>query len=268
MDTGFAPAEIDTTKPHPARMYDYYLGGKDNYPADQEAAAEVIRRTPEIRDIARVNREFLGRAVRFLAGEAGIRQFLDIGTGIPTSGNVHEVASQVAPETHVVYVDNDPIVNVHANALLTGRGTTGIVLADLRDPAAILSHPTVRQLIDFNEPVALLLIAILHFIGDDADPAGIVATLRDALPAGSYLALSHVTDDFRSNAVTEAAQVYSRATSSVTLRSHNQIAKFFSGWDLVEPGLVQTPVWRPDGDLPVNMDKMWLYSGVARLDRP
>jgi hypothetical protein len=265
MDTGFAPDEVDTTKPHPARMYDYYLGGKDNYPVDKEAAGEVIRRAPEIRDIARANRAFLGRAVRFLAGEAGIRQFLDIGTGIPTAGNVHEVAGDVAPDAHVVYVDNDPIVNVHANALLTGRGTTGIVLADLRDPAAILSHPTTRRLIDFSEPVALLLIAILHFVRDDENPAGIVAALRDALPPGSYLALSHVTRDFRSRAAADAMGVYNSATSSVTLRSHNQIAAFFSGWNLVEPGLVQAPVWRPDGDLPGNLDKLWIYGGVARL---
>jgi hypothetical protein len=266
-DTGFAPAEVDTTKAHPARMYNYYLGGKDNYPADQQAAAEVIKRTPEIRDIARVNRDFLRKAVQFLAAEAGIRQFIDIGTGIPASGNVHEIAGKVDPESHVVYVDNDPIVNVHANALLTGRGTTGIVLADLRDPAAILAHPTVRQLIDFDQPVALLLIAILHFIREDEDPAGIVATLRDALPDGSYLAISHVTNDFRGKAATDAMAVYDQATSTVTLRSHNQIAAFFSGWDLVEPGLVQTPVWRPEGELPRNMDKIWLYSGVARLSR-
>jgi hypothetical protein len=254
MDTGFAPADIDTTKPHPARMYDFYLGGKDNYAADKEAAGEVIRRAPEIRDIARVNRDFLGRAVRFLAGEAGIRQFLDVGTGIPTAGNVHEVAGRVAPDARVVYVDNDPIVNVHANALLTGAGTTGIVLADLRDPKAILSHPTTRRLINFDEPVALLLIAVLHFVKDEEHPAELVATLRDALPG-----------DFRSKAAADAMGVYNQATSSVTLRSHNQISAFFSGFELVEPGLVQSPLWRPDGDLPVNMDKLWIYGGVARL---
>jgi hypothetical protein len=267
MDTGFAPAEIDTTKAHPARMYDYYLGGKDNYPADQQAAAEVIKRAPEIRDIARVNRAFLGRAVRYLAEEEGIRQFLDIGTGIPTAGNVHEVAGRVAPGSRVVYVDNDPIVNVHANALLTGGGTTGIVLADVRDPAAILAHPTVRQLIDFNEPVGLLLIALLHFVRDDEDPAGIVATLRDALPAGSFLALSHVTGDFRSDAASAAVDVYKNATSSGTLRNHAQITKFFSGFDLVEPGLVQPPLWRPEEEPPLNLDKLWIYGGVGRLSR-
>ncbi|MGH3245110.1 MAG: SAM-dependent methyltransferase [Trebonia sp.] len=240
-------------------------GGKDNYAADKQAATEMIRRAPEVRDIARVNREFLGRVVRFLAGEAGIRQFLDVGTGIPTGGNVHEVAGGVAPEAHVAYIDNDPIVNVHANALLTGGGTTGIVLADLRDPKAILAHPTTRRLIDFDQPVALLLISILHFIRDEEHPAELVATLRDALPSGSYLALSHVTGDYRSKAAADVAAVYDQATSTATLRSHNQISALFSGFDLVEPGLVQVPLWRPDGDLPVNMDKLWIYGGVARL---
>jgi hypothetical protein len=264
MDTGFAPAEIDTTRPHPARMYDYYLGGKDNYPADQQAAAEVIKRAPEIRDIARVNRAFLGRAVRYLVREAGIRQFLDIGTGIPTAGNVHEVAGKADATTRVVYVDNDPIVNVHANALLTGGGTTGIVLADLRDPAAILAHPTVRHLIDFGEPVALLLIAILHFIRDDEDPAGIVATLRDALPPGSYLAMSHVTGDFRGEAAASVVDVYKNATSSGNLRSREQVEALFEGWDLLEPGVVQCPLWRPEEPPPVNLDKLWIYGAVGR----
>jgi hypothetical protein len=189
MQPGFAASEIDTSKPHPARMYDAYLGGNDNYPVDREAVREVVRLYPEVRSIALANRAFLQRAVRFLAGEAGIRQFLDIGTGIPSAGNVHAVAGRAAPGARVVYVDNDPIVHVHANALLTGTGTTSIVLADLRDPRAILAHPEVRKLIDFTEPVALLLVAILHFIKDEEDPAGIVATLRDALAPGSYLVL-------------------------------------------------------------------------------
>jgi S-adenosyl methyltransferase len=182
MEPGFAAAEIDTSKPHPARMYNVYLGGSDNYPADRAAVAQILRDYPEARDIALANRAFMQRAVRFLAAEAGIRQFLDIGAGIPSAGNVHEVAGRPAPDARVVYVDNDPIARVHANALLTGAGATGIVLADLRDPAAILADPRVQELIDFTRPVALLLVAILHFIRDQEDPAGIVATLRDALP--------------------------------------------------------------------------------------
>ena len=264
MSHGFSPDQIDTTTPHPARMYDAYLGGTDNYQVDRAAVAEVIKRAPEIRAIARANRAFLGRAVRYLAGECGIDQFLDIGTGIPTAGNVHEVAQQAAPGARVAYVDNDPIVNAHASALLTGPGSTGIVLADLRDPEAILSHPVTRELIDFSRPVALLLIAILHFITGDENPARILAVLRDALPPGSYLALSHVTSDFRTSAATSAMDVYRNATSPVTLRTHAEISGFFDGWDLVEPGLVQAPLWRPDGPAPKNLNKLWIYGGVAR----
>jgi hypothetical protein len=265
MEPGFSLSEIDTSKPHPARMYDYYLGGKDNYPVDKEAARQVLRAAPEMREVARANRAFLQRAVRFLVGEAGIRQIIDIGTGIPTAGNVHEVAGEIAPETRVVYVDNDPIVHVHANALLTGGGTTRIVLADLREPEKILTDPKVGELIDFSQPVALLLVAILHFVTENESPSRIVATFRDALP-GSYLVLSHGTADFRTEAARTAMTVYDRATSTVTLRSHAQIAAFFDGWDLVEPGLVQAPLWRPDGKppRPKDLEKMWIYGGVGR----
>jgi SAM-dependent methyltransferase len=267
MEPGFAFSEIDTTRPHPARMYDAFLGGKDNYAADREAVREVLRAAPEARDTARANRAFLQRAVRFLAGEAGMRQFLDIGTGIPAVGNVHELAAEAAPGVRVVYVDNDPIVHVHANALLTGSGTTRIVLADLREPEAILRHPKVGELIDFSQPVGLLLVAILHFITDQEAPGRIVATLADALAPGSYLALSHATGDFRPEAAHRAAAVYDQATSTATLRSHEQIAAFFDGWDLVDPGLVQVPLWRPDGKppRPKDLSKIWIYGGVARL---
>ena len=266
MKPGFAPSQIDTTTPHPARMYDAYLGGKDNYPADREAVRQVLRAAPEVRDTARANRAFLRRAVRYLAGEAQIGQFIDIGTGIPTAGNVHQVAAEVAPGARVAYVDNDPIVHVHASALLTGSGTTRIVLADLRDPEAILAHPKVGELIDFGQPVGLLLVAILHFITDAENPARIVATLRDALAPGSYLVLSHATGDFRAEAARQAAAVYDRATATVTLRTHAQIAALFDGWDLVEPGLVQLPLWRPDGKPPRPKDlaKVWGYGGAAR----
>jgi hypothetical protein len=262
---GFTPDEIDTTKPHPARMYNAYLGGKDNYAVDREAVAEVIKRAPEARAIARENRAFLGRAVRHLAAERGIRQFLDIGTGIPSAGNVHEVAQQAAPGSRVIYVDNDPIVHTHANALLTGDGNTGIVLADLRDPEAILAHPKTRELIDFNQPVALLLIAILHFITDEENPAAIIAAFRDALPDGSYLALSHATGDIRSEAAADVADVYQNATAALTLRTHQEITALFDGWNLLDPGLVQVPLWHPDGPPPRNLSNLWIYGGVARL---
>jgi hypothetical protein len=247
-------------------MYDAYLG-KDNYPVDREAVRLVLRDFPEVRAIARANRAFLGRAVRFLAAEAGIRQFIDIGTGIPSAGNVHEVAGQAAPDTRVVYVDNDPIVHVHASALLTGTGSTGVVLADLRDPEVVLAHPKLRGLIDFTQPVALLLVAVLHFVTDAEGPAAIVATLRDALPGGSYLALSHGTQDFHPPGDADrAAAAYQDATAPLVLRNRQQVRAFFDGFDLVEPGLVQAPLWRPDGTPPRPKDlaKIGIYAGVGR----
>lgn len=264
---GFSASEIDTTRPHPARMYDAFLGGKDNYPVDRKAVGQILRQWPEVRLAARANRAFLQRAVRFLVGEAGIRQFVDIGTGIPAAGNVHEVAAQIAPGARVVYVDNDPIVHVHANALLTGSGTTTIVLADLRDPHAILADPKLRSQIDFTRPVGLLLVAILHFIASSEDPAGILATLRDALPAGSFLALSHGTADFHPPGTQdEAAAAYQNAAAPLQLRAHSEIAAYFDGFDLMEPGLVQAPLWRPDGSAPRPKDltKIGIYAGVGR----
>ena len=263
---GFTASEIDTTRPHPARMYDAYLGGKDNYPVDREAVRQILRQWPEVRLIARANRAFLQRAVRFLADEAGIRQFIDIGTGIPAAGNVHEVAGQVAPDARVVYVDNDPIVHVHANALLTGSGTTSVVLADLRDPRAILADPKLQDQIDFGQPVGLLLVAILHFITSGEGPAEIVSTLRDALPDGSYLALSHATADFHPPGTRdEAAAAYQNAAAPLHLRSHSEITAYFEGFDLLEPGLVQAPLWQPSGSAPrpKDLNKIGIYAGVG-----
>ena len=207
------------------------------------------------------------RAVRFLAGEAGIRQFIDIGTGIPSAGNVHELAGQVAPDARVVYVDNDPIVHVHATALLTGSGTATVVLADLRDPQAILADPELRARIDFAQPVGLLLVAILHFITSTENPAGIVATLRDALPDGSYLALSHATADFHPPGTGDAAAAaYQNATAPLLLRTRSEVTAYFEGFDLLDPGLVQAPLWRPDGRAPRPKDlaKIGIYAGVGR----
>ena len=271
MEPGFAASEIDTSKPHPARMYNAYLGGKDNYPADREAVREILGAFPEVRAIAQANRAFMQRAVRFLAGEAGIGQFIDIGTGIPSAGNVHEVAGQVAPGARVAYVDNDPIVHVHANALLTGSGTTSIVLADLRDPDAIVEHPKLRELIDFTQPVALLLVAIVHFLSEEDYPGRIIATLREALPPGSYLALSHGTADFHPPGVAkEAAASYEHATAPLVLRSFEQVSAFFDGFELMEPGLVQAPLWRPDGrrPRPKDLEKIGIYAGVGRKANP
>ncbi|MFH0241403.1 SAM-dependent methyltransferase [Streptomyces sp. HK10] len=263
---GFTPEQIDTSRPHPARMYDYYLGGSDNYEVDREAAERLMRIAPDVRVSARANRDFLGRAVRTVVGELGIRQIIDIGTGIPTSPNTHELARAAAPDTRVVYVDNDPIVSVHADAKLTGAGNAEFVLADARRPEAVTEHPAVRELIDFGRPVALLLVAVLHFVKDEEDPAGLVAALGGALPPGSCLVLTHGTPDFHEKQrVEEGTDVYRNATAQVSLRSHAEVLSFFDGWDLTDPGLVQLPLWRPDGPVPEpgELRRVALYGGVG-----
>ncbi|WNI18691.1 SAM-dependent methyltransferase [Actinacidiphila sp. ITFR-21] len=263
-DQGFPVDEIDTSRPHPARMYDYYLGGRDNYEVDREAAQRVIDLIPDIVPGARGNREFLHRAVRFLA-DSGIEQFIDIGTGIPTSPNTHEIARSVAPDSRVAYVDNDPIVATHAGARLTGTGNTGFFLGDIRRPRTILDHPTIGKLIDFDRPVALMLVAVLHFITDEEDPAGLVAELRDALPAGSYLVLSHGTADFHQAGMPEVFKIYEKATATLNLRPRTEILGFFDGFELLDPGLVQVPLWRP-GKVPTpeEVSRVGFYGAVAR----
>ncbi|MGW5861243.1 SAM-dependent methyltransferase [Streptomyces sp. NPDC055239] len=261
MSDGARTTGIDTSKPHPARVYDYLLGGKDNYPVDQAAGDELVSAAPEARIGVRANRAFLERAVRFAVG-SGIRQILDVGTGLPTSPNIHEIAQRVAPDVRVAYIDNDPIVKAHGDALLSRSGTTNIVLADLRRPQDVVNHPDVRRLIDFDEPVALFLVAILHFVTDEEQPEQIVATLRDALPAGSLLVLSHATADFADRKGAQA--VYNKATATLNLRSRTEIEQFFDGFDLVEPGLAQAPFWRPDGPPPDGSREIGFYAGVAR----
>ena len=252
---------IDTSRPHPARVYDYLLGGKDNYAVDREAGEALVAAAPEARAGLRANRAFMERAIRDVVGR-GVRRILDIGTGLPTSPNVHEIAEQVAPGVRVAYVDNDPIVKAHADALLGRSGQTGVVLVDVREPAHILDHPDVRRLIDFEEPVALLLVAVLHFLSDKEEPGRVVATLRDALPAGSFLILSHATSDFADRR--DAAAVYNQATASLNLRSRAQVEAFFEGFDLVEPGVAQIPFWRPDAPPPAGAEEVGFYGGVAR----
>ena len=258
---GFRAEEIDTSRPHPARIYDYLLGGKDNYEVDRAAGDLLVDSAPEARIGVRANRAFLQRAVRYVVG-SGVRQILDIGTGLPTSPNVHEVAEEVAPGVRIAYVDNDPIVNTYAHALLSRSAATGIVLADLRDPRAIVDHPDVRRVIDFDQPVALLLVAILHFLTDAERPEEVVATLRDALPAGSFLVLSHATGDFAERS--DAQAVYKRATATLSLRSRTEVERFFTGFELVEPGLIQAPFWRPDTPPPARSGEIGFYGGVAR----
>ena len=248
-------ARINTGAPNPARIYDYLLGGKDNFPADREVGEQVVAIAPVARDIVEDNRAFLRRAVRHLAGQAGVRQFIDLGSGLPTQGNVHEIAQATAPDARVVYVDNDAMVVTHSRALLAGDNTVAIQ-ADLREPEAVLGHPEVRELIDFDQPIALLLMAILHFVPDEEDPFGIVARFRDALPAGSYLAISHGTRDIpaRPDMSPEAMaemgakveRLYQLTTTSLVTRPRAEVERFFDGFDLVEPGLVEIQLWRPD----------------------
>jgi hypothetical protein len=268
MDGSDARAErivgLDTSVAHPARVYDYWLGGKDNFAADREAAERVLAVAPGLRFRVRANRAFLGRATRFLAADAGIRQFLDIGTGIPTGDNTHEVAQRAAPDARVVYVDNDPIVLLHAQALLRSspEGATDYVQADLRDPGLILDRAT--GILDFGQPVAVMLLGVLHLVQDAEDPWGIVARLMDAVPAGSYLAISHPALDIH-HGQAEAQRVYNeRVATPQTLRTREQVARFFAGLDLVEPGLVQVHQWRPDpGDF-IPEDVVSAHGAVAR----
>ena len=263
--------DLRTDVPHPARVYDYLLGGKDNYAADRDAAAQGLQRNPHSRIPPRTNREFLRRAVHYLAAEAGIRQFLDIGTGLPTSPNVHEIAQAVDPTARVVYVDNDPIVLAHARALLTSsaQGRTRYVDADLRDPHAILAAPELRATLDLTQPVALLLIAILHFVGDDDQPHRIVGELVEALPPGSYLALSHLTGDFDPTAWAGVSAVYAAKGVTMQVRPRPTIEGFFTGLHLVEPGLQVVTGWRPDpaevgNDAAVTDQQVSVYGAVAR----
>jgi O-methyltransferase involved in polyketide biosynthesis len=265
-DQPTAPPEIDTSVPHSARIWNYWLGGKDNYPVDRAAGDQYREVFPEIVDVARASRQFLTRAVRYLAGEAQIRQFLDIGTGLPTADNTHEVAQRVAPDARVVYVDNDPLVLTHARALLTStpQGVTAYIDADLRDPDTIVK--AAAQTLDFTQPTALMLMGILGHIGDHDEARSIVKRLLDALPSGSYLALNDGTNVI-STAFAQAQQRYNESGAlPYHLRRPEQIAGFFDGLELVEPGLVSVPRWRPDptdtsGDPPAEVDA---FGGVGR----
>ncbi|MEU6417878.1 SAM-dependent methyltransferase [Streptomyces spiralis] len=268
-DEDVLPRDVDPGKASVARMYDAMLGGEHNFAIDREAVAAFTAIDPQVRTLARANRAFLGRAVRFLV-DAGVRQFIDLGSGIPTQGNVHEVAQAGAPGARVVYVDNDPVAVAHSEALLADNADATIVSADIRRPADVLSSPGVRKLIDFEQPVAVLMITILHFITREEAPAGIVTAFRDALPEGSWLALTHATDEDRPDTAAAVGQLYrDRATSPVTARSHDEIASLFDGFDLVEPGLVHVPLWRPDRqeDVPENPSQYWVYAGVGRKSR-
>jgi len=246
--TDDSPApRIDTTVSHSARVWNYWLGGKDNYPVDRMAGDKVAEMYPDIVQLARAARGFLTRAVRYLAGEAGIRQFLDIGTGLPTASNTHQVAQAIAPESRIVYVDNDFLVLAHARALLTSsrEGACDFIDADLRDPGTILAEAS--RTLDFTQPVAITLIAILHHMTDYDEARSIVNRLTEAVPSGSYLVLSHSTDVVYGARSDEAVGQWNKfGKPPVILRSPSQIAGFFDGLELLEPGVVSTPRWRPD----------------------
>jgi hypothetical protein len=256
--------DIDTSTAHPARVYDYWLGGKDNFAADREAGEQALLAYPQLAEAVRSNRAFLARAVRYLTGEAGIRQFLDIGTGIPAASNTHQVAQAEAPDSRIVYVDNDPIVLLHARNLLrsTPAGKCDYIQADLRNPEEILAEAA--RTLDFSQPVALMLLAILQFIGDGENPTRLVSRLMAALPSGSYLVISHPTDDFNPNRQGESIQRYNeRVADQATLRGHDGTTRFFDGLKLVDPGVVAAARWRPDSDLDsARPSSMWC--GVAR----
>ena len=262
-DTSAAGPEIDPGRAHPARRYNYWLGGKDNYQVDRNSADEIEAIYPHTRTAAVHNRLFLQRVVRHLVREAGIRQFLDIGTGLPTADNTHEVAQQIDPTTRIVYVDNDPLVLVHARALLTSdpAGRTAYIDADLQDPERILTDDALAATLNMDEPVAVLLIAVLHFLPDTERAYSIVKTLMNGVPAGSYLAISHGTSDFVPAATVDAVRA---TTSDFTSRNHAQVARFFTGLDLIAPGVTPISQWRnPDTD-PPPPEHVPVYGGLAR----
>jgi hypothetical protein len=264
-EAGWVPPGVDTRRANVARVYDYLLGGTHNFLPDQDLGRALAAVEPNMQSGARANRDFLGRAVRFLSS-AGIRQYLDIGSGIPTQGNVHEVAQAADPAARVAYVDLDPVATAHSRAILDGNDRAAVIEADLRTPEKILADPGMR-LLDLSQPVGLLLAAVLHFISDEEDPWQVVATLRDSLARGSYLVVCHATNESRP-AVAQAAQtVYNRSVAiQAHTRSRADILRFFDGFDLVDPGLVYIPLWRPDSpaDVPSDPARIWALVGVGR----
>ncbi|MEV6115904.1 SAM-dependent methyltransferase [Streptomyces sp. NPDC052109] len=243
-----ASRDIDTSRPHSARMYDYYLGGKDHFEVDKQAAETVAAVYPGIFVCARENRSFMHRATRVLAQEHGIRQWLDIGTGIPTEPNLHQVAQSVVADARVVYADNDPLVLKYAERLMrsTAQGRTAYVEADVKDPASLLNTPVLSEVLNLNEPVALSLNALMHFITDQQDPYGIVSRLLDSLPSGSALALSHCTPDFDPPTWQKVTDIYTNAGTPVQFRPRADVARFFDGLELLDPGITLGHRWRPD----------------------
>jgi hypothetical protein len=251
--------------PSSARIYDYLLGGKDNFPVDREAAERLIEILPSVRLAARVNRAFVARAVRYLVNEAGITQLIDIGSGLPTLGNVHEIARNEDPAAHVVYVDHDPVVLAHVRDVLSGENGVTIVSHDMRDPKGILDDPQTRQLIDFDRPAGILLVSMLHFLADADDPAGIIRQLLEPFPPGSHVALTHSTSDATPRHG-DVSELYRTATTDIFPRPRDEVLALVNGLDLVDPGLVWTPLWHPDpkDPAPQNPSSCYYYALMAR----
>jgi SAM-dependent methyltransferase len=264
----WVPPGVDTTVPSMARAYDYLLGGGHNFAADRQVADAAEQIMPGARQIARLNRAFLRRAVLHLVS-SGVRQFLDIGSGVPTVGNVHEIVAQVDPDSRVVYVDKDPVAVAHSELLLAGNNNAAVLEGDFHDPEDIVGHPTVTRLLDFDQPVGLLVVMMLHFVPDSWDPAAILARYRDVLAPGSHLVLSHVTADQRPDQISEAADMIARSSSpdQLTYRTHAQVVRFFDGFDLVAPGVVGCGLWHPGGPGDIANDpdvNAHVYAGVGR----
>lgn len=264
-----APPGIDPNIPSVARVYDFFLGGKDNFEADRKVAEHALRITPDGPAAGQANRAFLRRVIRFLVSEAGIDQFLDIGSGLPTQGNVHEVATEQNPKAQVVYVDNDPIVLTHGRALLAADGTATVIQADVRAPQEILHHPDVRRFLDFDRPIGLLLFAILHHLGDDEDPRAVAAELIEALPSGSYVAISHFRDPGErdpegSRKAREVERVFNESLGTGRWRTDEEILAFVDGLEVLEPGLTPLAEWRPEpgDDAPQQTDTYHTFVGL------
>ncbi|WP_024804003.1 SAM-dependent methyltransferase [Nocardia sp. BMG51109] len=264
----WAPEGIDPDRPSASRVYDFFVGGMHNFEIDRALARQIEAFTPNVAEVMRANRDLLRRCVRHLV-DAGITRFLDLGSGIPTVGNVHEVAQARDPGSRVVYVDIDPVAVAHGRAILAGDERVAVVEADVAEPDRILADPAVARLLGSGGPVAVLLLGVLHFVPDAADPAGCVARLREAVAPGSYLAVTHATADGQPAEVLEAQRLSGRTSTEIVLRSREEIAGYFGDWTLLEPGLVPLPLWRPDdpGDVGDRPELSGAYGGLARKDR-
>jgi hypothetical protein len=266
------PPGIDPDTPSPARLYDFYLGGTANYPADRAAAEKIRARMPELADAAWANRGFHQRAALWMARDMGIRQFLDIGSGLPTQNNTHQAVRKAAPDARVLYVDHDPLVRVHADALLTGEGNTQMITADLRDPESVLKSPEARELLDFSQPVGLLMTAVLHFVSDGSDPYGLVARYVAELSRGSYVALTHITADQKPPAAVSAIlDIYANATEQIYMRTRDEVERFFEGLELIppyeggKPAVTYVGEWGAEDPALADSDgSRWCYGAVGR----